>query len=137
MQPSHPSDIESRLQAAAEQANAVPGLPEQDIEAYRHVYRAIRAAPMPPMPPGFASRMEQLTRDHEEQALPEIWIARAVVFTVLAGTVASIPALGGVAEAFARAAQSLPWSTGLAATLALAVAALIDQVAAQRRVDRS
>lgn len=129
MQPIHPSDIESRLQAAAEQVEAVPGLPPQDVEAYRQVYRAIRAAPMPAIAPDFARGMEQLTRDHEEQATPEIWIARVMTFVVLAGIAASIPALGGVAAAFARTGQALPWSTALAAGLALAVAAMVDRAA--------
>ncbi|HET6603890.1 MAG TPA: hypothetical protein VFG21_06690, partial [Xanthomonadaceae bacterium] len=129
MQPSHPSDIESRIQAAAERAEALPALPPEDIEAYRQVYRAIRAAPLPEMPADFARSMEQMTRDHAEQAMPEIWITRVAMFTVLAGIAASIPALGGVAAAFAGTAQALPWSTALAAALALAVAAMVDRVA--------
>jgi hypothetical protein len=98
------------------------------VEAYRQVYRAIGAAPMPAIAPDFARGMEQLTRDHEEQATPEIWIARIMIFAVLAGIAASIPALVGVDVAFARTAESLPWSTALAAGLALAVAAMVDQV---------
>lgn len=129
MQPFHPSDIESRIQAAAEQVEAVPDLPPQDVEAYRQVYRAIRAAPMPAIAPDFAHSMERLTRDHEEQAAPEIWITRGMLLVVLAGIAASIPALGGVAAAFTRTAESLPWSTALAAGLALAVAAMIDRAA--------
>lgn len=129
MQPSQPSEIESRIQAAAEQVEDMPGLPPQDVEAYRQVYRAIRAAPMPAIAPDFAQGMEQLTRDHEEQAGPEIWIMRGIMFVVLAGIVASLPALGSVASAIARSAESLPWSTALAALLALAVAAMIDRAA--------
>lgn len=129
MQASPPPDIESRIQAAAEQDEAVPGLPPRDVQAYRQVYRAIREAPMPALAPDFARTMERLTRDHEEQAAPEIWITRGMLFVALAGLAASIPALGDAAAAFARAADSLPWSIALAAGLALAFAAMVDRVA--------
>ena len=136
MQPIRPTDIESRLQAAAERVEAAPELPREDVDAYREVYRAIRAAPMPPVAPDFARAMERLTRDHEEQAAPEIWIARLAIIGVVAGIASSVPALGGVAAAFARTAQALPWPIVLAATSALAVAAIIDRTAASRFAER-
>lgn len=137
MQPIRPTDVESRLQEAAERIDAAPDLSREDIDAYREVYRAIRAAPMPPVAPDFARSLEQLTRDHAEQAAPEIWIARLMIVGVVAGVAASVPAMGGVAAAFARTAQAVPWPIVMALASALAVAALIDRTAAGRFAERA
>ena len=133
MHPSHPTNIESRIQAAAERAEPLPGTPSEDVAAYREVYRAIREAPMPAIPADFASAMEQLTRDHEEQATPELWMTRGAFCAAIAGVAASMQALDAVAAAFARVAGAVPWSTVVVAALALAVAAMVDRVALQLR----
>lgn len=128
MHPAHAPDFESRLQGAAEQPAVVPGLPPQDVDAYRQVYRAIRAAPMPEIAPDFSRSLERLTRDHDEQATPEIWILRATVFVVLAGVAASLPALGSIAAAMVPVASGFPRPLALAAGAALAAAAMIDRL---------
>ena len=69
--------LEVRLQQAAEREGDTAGLPPDAVQAYRRVYRAVREAPLPEPPPGFATGLEALTRDHDEQAGVETGFMRA------------------------------------------------------------
>ncbi|GAB2666232.1 hypothetical protein [Arenimonas aestuarii] len=126
---SDPNRLEVRLQQAAEQEGDTPGLPPDAVQAYRRVYRAVREAPMPAAPEGFAARLEALTRDYDEQAGLETGFVRAAALLapVVLG-VAAAPMAALLPSALVERLGPLPWTLVAAIATAGAVAWAIDRL---------
>lgn len=125
--------LDQRIQLAAEGRDESAALPAEEVAAYQHLYRALRALPTPSLPAGFAQRMERLTRDLPEQAAVEIWLLRGLLALSLVATlglgVAMLPAL----TLLAGKLDVLPWPLLLGCGAALLAAGLVDRVAMARR----
>ncbi|GGA81389.1 hypothetical protein GCM10011521_19680 [Arenimonas soli] len=124
-----PNRLEMRLQQAAEHEGETPGLPPDAVQAYRRVYKAVREAPMPAATEGFATRLEALTRDHDEQAGVETGFVRAAALAapvVLGAAAAPVAAL--LPSALFDRLGPLPWTLVAAIATAAAVAWGIDRL---------
>lgn len=124
-----PNRLEVRLQQAAEREGDTAGLPPDAVQAYRHVYRAVREAPLPEPPPGFAAGLEALTRDHDEQAGVETGFVRAAALLapVVVGAAAA-PMAALLPSALLERLGPLPWALLAAIATAGAVAWGIDRL---------
>lgn len=136
------SDRQARLQALAEQAERQGLAPGGDVEVDRHrlVLRALRQPPAARLPADFAARVAARAMYAEDgQRLEDglmnlllLGLALAALFylwptlgVVLAQLPLGLPAQDGLPD--------LPWPLLLAGAASLALAWLIDLLAAQRR----
>ncbi|NZA28014.1 hypothetical protein H0E84_16675 [Luteimonas sp. SJ-92] len=130
------TELEARLQAAAERASAtgrtVPDLRQEDVDAYRRLYRAVHDLPLPEPPASFAAEMARIVEDHEEQAGAEIWTLRITAAAAALCLVSLTPVLATAAGAFTEAAGGLPWPLMLAALAAALVAGTLDRTGSRQ-----
>jgi hypothetical protein len=128
MKPNHPDELLARIQAAAERSGPVDTLPEKEVQAYRAVYLAIRAAPRTEPSADFASSMERLTRDHGEQAAVEVWVMRLPLALLVMCCAGSVLALGF--NPLSAVAPLLERGAAVAGPIfaALAAALLVDRL---------
>lgn len=103
------------------------------VADYRLLHRAVRAAPMPALPAGFAAAMAAQVRDLEERAAPEHWTLLLAAGCALAA--AALFALPVTASALQQALLQLdgaPWPMLFTAAGALALAWAGDRLAGRR-----
>lgn len=124
----HDHDHEARLQARAERTER-EGLPGADpaVDAYRLVHRALRAAPLPPVPDGFAARVARQAwaldaADRMERRI--LWGGVAVLLALTAFI--AMPALAYSISAVGALLPSAPWAMLGTCAVGLAACALWD-----------
>jgi len=122
---------DARLQVQAEVDDG--SLRSADADRYRYVYHAVRVAPLPSPPTDFAWQVERLTRDLAEQAQPEAWLLRLAGLAAAVGSLAALPAAYAAMAKLAAMLQGGPWKLWLATAFGLALAAVIDRMAAHKR----
>ena len=126
-----------RLQSAAEGAG--PPAVEAGVDAYRYVYHAVRAVPMPEPPPTFAMTMERLVADQPEDAVLERWLLRLVAGAggISAAAIAAwvLPSMATQLAAHASILADLPWPLLVASALGLSLAWGLDRVMGRRQQD--
>lgn len=124
----HDHDHETRLQARAERIER-EGLPAADpaVDAYRLVHRAVRRAPLPPVPDGFAARVARQARaldaaDRLERRI--LWGGVAILLAVTAFV--AMPALAYSISAVGALLPRAPWAMLGTCAIGLAACALWD-----------
>lgn len=135
MQAPTPESLLERIQIAAERGRADDGLPPREVHAYRAVYRAVRAAPVPRPPAGFARSLAALVADQAERAAFEVWLLRGLLLALALGSAFALGLLS--ADHAAQATVLLQrFGANLAAVLAALLAALlVDALLARRQGD--
>lgn len=121
-------DHEARLQARAERIER-EGLPGADpaVDAYRLVHRAVRVAPLPPVPDGFAARVATQAwaldaADRMERRI--LWGGVAILLAVTAFV--AMPALALSISAVGALLPQAPWAMLGTCVAGLVVCALWD-----------
>lgn len=118
--------------AGAHPASAAPVGPAVDetaVAQYRLLHRAVRAAPMPALPAGFAARLAAQVRDLEESAAPEWWtILLAVACALAAAVLFALPVTAGALQQALVHLDGAPWPMLLTAAGALALAWVADRL---------
>lgn len=107
------------------------------VADYRLLHRAVRSAPMPALPAGFAAAIGTQVRDLEERADPEHWTILLAAGCALAA--AALFALPVTASALHQAMANLdgaPWPMLVTAGFALAAAWAGDRLASRRTLPR-
>lgn len=104
---------------------------EAAVDRYRLVYRAIREAPLPDLPVGFALEMERITQDQAEPARAvrsEAWVIRvAFVVAVVAAVASALPVVTRAWALVGSRQSDVPWPMLLAAIGCLLLASLADR----------
>lgn len=127
---------ETRLQAMAEDAErrGVANAPDAQVAAYRLVHRAIRMAPVPAAPAGFAARVARIAAEPEQRDGNDLLLVTLCALLVLAGAAVfalptALQAFGGLTDVISGA----PWP--MLATAAAVMLGLLafDGVAALDR----
>lgn len=122
--------------ARAPEAVAMPSDPAA-VADYRLLHRAVRAAPMPALPAGFAARLAAQARDLEESAAPETWtITLAVACALAAAVLSALPVTASALQQALVHLDGAPWPMLLTAAGALALVWIGDRVAGRRALPR-
>lgn len=129
--PVTPGQIERELQrqAQAEQRERTGSKEHDDpsIDHYRFINRAIRQAPIPALPAGFAARVARHIEDFEERAQFErSTLAVMVIIAVIAGLFFALPPLVEALQHLSTAIE-LPSAMLWATIFTLGFAAVLDQ----------
>lgn len=128
-------DIEARVQIAAEALDDPADLPAEAITQYRGLYKAIRSTSMASLPPGFAARMERLTRDHAEQ--PDGTLRWLCLGGALLSISAAIPSLRPIIPAWSAAFGGVPWDLVLLTGTSALSAALLGRLMERARRNKT
>ena len=129
MSQAHPrgnEEYERACQLAAEQAGMAGAAEEPAIAQYRLVYRAVREAPMPPVPADLAAALARAVRHQAQQADSPWSIVLAVPLLLGLLAVALASQWHALASALAPALASGPWGALGAAGLAVVLFRLVE-----------
>jgi len=126
-----------RIQSAAERASSDDALPLREVHAYRAVYSAVRAAPLPRPPAGFAQALAALVADEVERAGLEIWLLRGLLLMLVVGSAFSLAVMSEGLVAQAMELLQRFGATVAAVLAALIAGALIDALFARSQPDSS
>jgi hypothetical protein len=108
------------------------------VAEYRLLHRAVRAAPMPALPAGFAARLAAQVRDLDESAAPESWtMMLAGACALAAAALFALPVTAGALQQALAQLDGVPWPMLLTAAGALAVAWAGDRVAGRRALPQA
>jgi uncharacterized membrane protein YqjE len=109
---------------AGPDSDAASGIDDRADELVR---RVVRAAPMPPIPAGFAATVARLAADHQEQARAETLLTLACAAAILlAAAVFALPGLATALVSIATMHDAVPWPMLIAAAATLLLVAGID-----------
>lgn len=125
-----PRDRAEQLQAAAERAEREGRPAGQDpaVDAYRLVQRAVKSAPMPPVPLGFATRIAARIRAMEESARVESGLTGFLMLAFIAGAAFYLlPTAGAWMTDFRASLPNFPWAMASAAAVAVLAAWAADR----------
>lgn len=99
------------------------------IDAYRLIHRAVRTAPIPTLPDGFASHVARAVRDHDERAhLEVICMAVAIVLAVVAAITFAAPVVVTSMSALIASTPNVPWPLLTVSLFGLLAVACVDRV---------
>lgn len=135
-----PQEIERELlrQEKAEQREQMRSNENDDaaIDQYRLLHRLLKQSDIPALPSNFAYRVAQQVQDFEESPQFENAALRVTIaILVIGGLFFATPALFEALQKIS-AAVTLPWPMLWATVLALAFAAVLDQVSSRYRNTR-
>ena len=120
---------ESALQEAALRQPSPADVGEPAIAQYRMVYRAVREAPMPPLPADLATALARAVRYRSDlQARARTWSSLWAVGLLMALLASALAAQWqAVASALPPGLAAGPWRTLAAAGIAIALFALLER----------
>jgi hypothetical protein len=99
------------------------------VAEYRLLHRAVRAAPMPALPAGFATGVAARVRDLDESAEPERWtLMLAAACALAAGALFALPVTASVLQRAVAQLDGAPWPMLVTAAGALALVWVGDRI---------
>lgn len=126
-----PRQSDSHHSPQAEQLEPERAAPPKDVamDAYRFIERVVHAAPIPPLPTDFASRVAQAVRDHDERAQLEVGcVAVAFVLAAIAAIVFAVPIVIDRLSTLTAQMPDVPWPLLLVSGLGIVAVACADAI---------
>lgn len=94
------------------------------------VHRAVRAAPIPPVPRNFAANVARMATDHREHARAETLLTFACAVAILvAAAMFALPGMGAAVAAIMTVHDGIPWPMLAGAALTLVLVGAADAIA--------